>query len=193
MFEWRLLGVRCRMSLLFPALLTALLLWQPDGLAVTCVLASLIHECGHLLFMLWLGCPPDCCTLGAFGMRIETGQKRLVGYRRALLISAAGPLINGLAAAVLFLCGRPMTGAVHLALGVLNLLPAAALDGGEILQAALGLMGQEHRAFGIRRVLSALILLPLAALAAFLALSGGNVTLLLVSGYLALLVFFHPT
>ena len=71
MLEWRLGGVRCRLSLLFPALVTALLLWQPDGLAVTCLLASLIHEGGHLLAMLSVGVPPQRCTLGAFGMRID--------------------------------------------------------------------------------------------------------------------------
>ncbi len=193
MLEWRLLGVRCRVSLLFPAVLTALLLWQPDGLSVTCVLASLMHECGHLLAMLWLGCPPDSCTLGAFGMRIETGQRRLVDYRRALLVSAAGPLVNGVAAGALFWGGSSRTAAVHLTLGVLNLLPAAALDGGEILRCLLCLMGQERRAAGVLRMLSALILLPLAAFSGYLAFSGGNVTLLLVTGYLSLLVFFHPS
>ena len=48
MLEWRIGGVRCRLSLLFPALITALLLWQPDGLAVSCLLASLIHEGGDV-------------------------------------------------------------------------------------------------------------------------------------------------
>lgn len=193
MLEWRLLGVRCRVSLLFPALLTALLLWQPDGLSVTCVLASVMHECGHLLAMLSVGCPPDVCTLGAFGMRIEAGQRRLVGYRRALFIAAAGPLVNGAAALVLYLMGERLTAAVHLTLGAFNLLPASALDGGEILRCALCLMGQERHAAALLRVLSALILLPLAALAGYLALSGGNITLLLVGGYLTALVFFHPS
>lgn len=192
MLEWQLWGVRCRLSLLFPALLTALLLWQPDGLSVTCVLASFMHECGHLLAMFLLHCPPDRCTLGAFGMRIETGQRRLVGYGRAILISAAGPLVNGVAAAVLYLLGGRQTAAVHFTLGAFNLLPASALDGGEVLHCLLCLAGQERRAPALLRVLSAFILLPLAALAGYLALSGGNITLLLVGGYLTLLVFFHP-
>ena len=50
-----------------------------------------------------------------------------------------------------------------------------------------------------RRLLAALLAallicgLPLAALAGYLALSGGNITLLLVGGYLTALVFFHPS
>ena len=192
MLEWRLRGVRCRLSLLFPALLTALLLWQPDGLSVSCVLASFMHECGHLLSMLLLHSPPDTCTLGAFGMRIETGAQRMVGYRRAWLISAAGPAVNGVAAAILWGCGNGAAAAVHLTLALLNLLPASALDGGQMLRCVLCLIGWERQADGILSALSALTLLPLAALAGYLAITGGNVTLLLVSGYLALLVFFHP-
>lgn len=40
MLEWRLGGIQLRISLLFPALLTALLFLQPEGVAVSCVLAS---------------------------------------------------------------------------------------------------------------------------------------------------------
>lgn len=189
MLEWRPGGIRCRVSLLFPALVTALLLWQPDGLAVSCLLASLIHEGGHLVAMLAVGVPPQNCTLGAFGMRIELGNA-LIGYGRALLISLAGPLANGLAAALLLVVGCPAAATVHLALATLNLLPAAALDGGEILRCGLALLGLEPLAEMVLRLSSALVLLPLAAVSLWLFLRGENPTLLIVSGYLATLVFF---
>ncbi len=191
MFEWRIGGIRCRLSLLFPAMLTALLLYQPDGLSVGCVLASCIHEGGHLLAMTLLGCPPDGCTLGAFGVRLEARRRHLLGYGRSLCIAAAGPLANGVAAAFLW-HSRPQTAAVHLSLAALNLLPARALDGGQIVELCLCMTGGERYAPRILTVLSAVVLLPLAALALYVALSGGNPTLLVVSGYLALLVFFHP-
>ncbi len=190
MFETRLFGVRCRLSLLFPALLTALLLWQPDGLAVSCVIASAMHEGGHLLAMLLLGYPPTDCTLGAFGMRIRLGR-RLPGYRQNMLISLAGPGVNMLSAGVLFLLDSPRTAAVHLTLAGLNLLPASALDGGELLRCGLCLLGFEPLAVPVLRLTSALVLLPLAAGSFWLFLQGfGNGTLLIVSGYLVLLVFF---
>lgn len=193
MLEGQIAGVRCRVSLLFPALLTGLLLAQADSLAVSCVLASAMHEGGHLLAMLALGCPPQMCTLGAFGMRIEMDAQRMVGYRRNILISLAGPTVNLLAAPLLWVCGCEQAAMVHLILAVLNLLPAAALDGGQIVRCAFHLAGKEARADGWLRVLSAAVLLPLAALAFWLFLSGrGNVTLLIVSGYLTALVFLHP-
>lgn len=193
MLEGRIAGIRCRVSLLFPALLAGLLLAQADSLAVSCVLASAMHEGGHLLAMLVLGCPPQACTLGVFGMRIEMGNERMVGYRRNLLISFAGPTVNLLAAPLLWACGCERAAVVHLTLAVFNLLPAAALDGGQMLRCLFCLAGKETQADGWLRVLSAAVLLPLAALAFWLFLSGcGNVTLLIVSGYLTALIFLHP-
>jgi len=181
--------MRCRLSLLFPALITALLLWQPDGLAVSCLLASLVHEGGHLLAMLAFGVPPQKCTLGAFGMRIELGNA-LVGYGRNLWIALAGPLANGLAAAVLLMLHSPAAALVHLVLAVLNLLPAAALDGGELLRYGLCLLGMEELAESLLRLTSALVLLPMAAVSIWLFIKGNNPTLLIISLYLVALLFF---
>ncbi len=192
MLEGRLLGMRWRLSLLFPALLTALLLIRPDSLALSCVLASAIHEAGHLLAMVCLRCPPTVCTVGAFGVRLEL-QDSTVDYGRRMMISLAGPAVNALAAGILLWVGRPLTAAVHLCLMGLNLLPAAALDGGQVLYAALCLLGLEPVAGGVLRFLSAAVLLPLAAGAFWLFMTEKtNPTLLIVSGYLVVLIFFSP-
>ena len=193
MFEWTVRGVRCRLSILFPALLTALLCYQPDGMAITCVIASAIHECGHLLMMLLRGCPPSCCTLGAFGMRIEMGTARTVGYGDNILISAAGPAVNLLCAILFYALGNAAVATVHLVQGAFNLLPAEALDGGQILRCVCCRCGGEQIADRLLLGLSVVVLIPLATAAAYLALSGGNLSLLIVVGYLALLVFWHPS
>ncbi len=193
MFEWTVRGVRCRLSILFPALLTALLCYQPSGMAITCVIASAMHECGHLLMMLLLGCPPSCCTLGAFGMRIEMGAVRTVGYGQNVLISLAGPTVNLLCAAAFSALGNTPVATVHLVQCVFNLLPAAALDGGQILRCVCCRCGGERIADRLLLCLSVAVLIPLATVAAYLALHGGNVSLLIVVGYLALLVFWHPS
>ena len=178
MLEWRPGGIQLRISLLFPALLTALLFLQPEGVAVSCVLASVMHECGHLLVMLLLRCPPERCTLGAFGMRLEIGQRHLPGYRKNLLISLAGPAVN---AAV----GCRRAAVVHLVLCVFNLLPAQPLDGGEILYCLFCLHFSPQRASRFVRGISFAVLLPLALLAAIAAVSRhGNGTLLVVGVYL---------
>ena len=190
MLEFRLGGVRCRLSLLFPALLTALLLWKPDGLAVACLLAALLHEGGHLLAMVLLRVPPEDCVLGAFGARIRLGN-RLPSYKSNLIISFSGPLINFLCAGVLYIGDMHTAALVHLVLALFNLLPASALDGGEMLRCGLCLLGLEPLSGFVLRWTSALTLLPLAAVSFWLFLRGeGNGTLLIVSGYLTALLFF---
>ncbi len=190
MLEARFGGVHFRLSLLFPALITTLLLWQPDGLAVSCLVASAIHEGGHLLAMLMLGYPPRDCTLGAFGIRIRLGD-RLPGYAHNLVISIAGPAANLVSACVLFLLNCPGAAGVHLVLAGFNLLPASALDGGELLRCGLCLLGMEALASPVLRFISALVLLPLATGSFWLFLRGwGNGTLAIVSVYLVALVYF---
>lgn len=188
--EGRLGPVRWRVSLLFPALVTVLLLCQPEGLALPCLLASLIHEGGHLLAMLLAGCPPESCTIGAFGARIVTDGRHQPGYGRQIAISLAGPGVNLLAAAGLWLAGCPRAAVVHGVLGMFNLLPAAALDGGQVLRCLLCLGTTPERAEWVLRAVSAAVLLPLAAGALYLLLSGrGNGSLLIVCLYLTGLVF----
>lgn len=190
MLEWRIEGIRCRLSLLFPALLTVLLFCQPEGTALVCVLASVVHEGGHLLAMLAVGLPPEDCTLGAFGMRMRLGT-RLPGYGKNMLISAAGPATNGVAALILYLLARPSATAVHLLLAALNLLPASGLDGGELLRCGLCRLGWQGAVGPVLRVTSALTLIPLALAGVWLFWQGqGNVTLPIVSAYLLALVFF---
>ena len=188
--EGQLGPVRFRLSLLFPALVTVLLLCQPEGLALPCLLASLIHEGGHLLVMLAAGCPPESCTVGAFGARIVTDGRHMPGYRKQILISLGGPGINLAAAALLWTVRCPRAALVHGMLAAFNLLPAGALDGGQVLRSLLCLRGTPERAERVLRAVSAAVLLPLAASALYLVLSGrGNGSLLIVSVYLTVLVF----
>ena len=190
MFSFTLFGVRCRFSLLFPALLTALLLWKPDGLAVACLLASLIHEGGHLLAMMLVGVPPEDCTLSAFGARIRV-KPMDSGYIQNILISLAGPLANVVSAGVLLKCGCQLPAAAHLTLAGLNLLPSLALDGGQILRCGLCLLGMEFIANWVVHWFSAGVLLVVATGGFYLLLNGkGNFSLLVVCGYLAALTFF---
>lgn len=190
MLEFRIGRVPCHVSVLFPALLTALLLCQREGLAVSCLLASLMHEAGHLLAMFLLGVPPADCTLGMFGLRIRLGC-RLAGYGYTIIIALAGPLANGLFAALFWRCGLVQTAAVHLLLAGLNLLPLTGLDGGELLRCFLCLLGWEQAQGTVLRIAAAVLLVPMLAAGLWLFLyRNGNPSLIVVSLYLAVAAFF---
>ncbi len=140
--------------------------------------------------MTMLGVRPEECVVGAFGVRIKVKQ-RLTGYGRNLLISLAGPLANVVGFCILMLLRQTQSGVIHLLLAILNLLPAASLDGGEILRCGLCMMGLESFVPTVLRFTSALILLPLATVSFCLLFHGEeNPTLLIVSVYLTAFVFF---
>ena len=184
-------GVRCRISLLFPALVTFLLTIQTDGLMAICMLASLIHEIGHIIAMRLTGMRPEECTLGLFGIRIRL-RTSMGGYGKNAIVAAAGPLINGLSAAILWSMGARQSALVHLLLAVLNLLPVSVLDGGELLKCALGAAGCRHGAEKVLTTVSVItVLLLLIGGAVLCVIDKGNLTLLIVAAYPALLWFFE--
>ena len=190
MFEFTLFGVRWRLSLLFPAMVTALLLWQSDSLAIPCVLASLIHEGGHLLAMLLLKMPPQDFTLSAFGARMRLSD-RTAGYWQNLMISVCGPLANVLCMILFMMCRRPTLVYVHALLAGINLLPAIGLDGGEILRCLLCLIGFERSVPIILRYTSAVVLFVMVTMGVYVLLQpNGNGSLLIISVYLAAVIFF---
>ena len=174
--------IAVRISPLFFALLSWLLLYERETLAAGCLAASLIHECGHLAVMLAVGACPEELTVGAFGMRIT--------FLQDLCIAAGGPLINLVCAAVFFLLGARLAAALHLVTAALNLLPIAALDGGQMLLCFLYRRKSREAAQRIVYVCSLLTIFPLGVFGFFVLLrSGCNMSLLAVDVYLLLLLF----
>ena len=108
------------------------LLVDRTGLGGQMVLAALSHEIGHLLAMTVLGEQPQKIVFGSFGIRIEKRPGTRLSYHKEILIYAAGPAVNLLAAGLF--AGHPAVCRVHLLLGIFNLLPVGVLDGGQILR-----------------------------------------------------------
>ncbi len=192
MLEWCLLGVRLRMGVWFPASVVVMLSLDHSGMTLLCLLASTMHECGHLLAMLLLGDLPSCVTFGAFGMRVEHRTDRQLSYRRLCIVSLSGPLVNAVCGAWLWAVGAADAAWIHSILAVFHLLPVVSLDGGEALYALLCCHLAEERADRLVRLCSAIAVFPLTALGVWLLLSTGyNATLLVVCGYLLLRMFLR--
>ncbi|MGI6264459.1 MAG: site-2 protease family protein [Acutalibacteraceae bacterium] len=193
MFEMRLGRLHIGVNVLFPASLLTLMLLDGGQTALWSLAASLMHESGHVIALLWLEKKPVGVTLGAFGMRIRRLDTAAFSYRRQTAVLLAGPAVNLICAALLALGGKTgVACAVHAAIGLFNLLPVEPLDGGQILLCLLAARG------GLPRAERAVFCLSLAVLFALLAagftlllLSGYNFTLLAVAVYLALLIFLQ--
>lgn len=189
MFNVRLGGTLWRAGVPFLCLISLLLTLDKSGTAVLCLLASFLHEFGHIAVLLWAGRPPREVTVGVCGIRLVP-HPRPLAFGMQMCMLCAGAAVNLLAAVFLQMVGAaPPAVAAHAVLGLFNLLPVEALDGGQILRLMLA---QRWGDTGVRRTVravSVLTLLPLATAGFLLLLRVKNPTLLLVSVYLAVRLF----
>lgn len=109
----------------------ASILLLPLNWMIGWVLASLIHEAGHLAALLCCHVPILEMELGLFGAKISTGP---MTASQELLCAAAGPFCSFL---LLFLAQRvPAAAIIGLMQGLFNLLPIYPLDGGRMVRSA---------------------------------------------------------
>ncbi len=181
------LGIRIEIKFLFVAVAALLLLLDVSGVMLCAFLSSAVHELAHLAVLLAFKGEITAVTFEAFGIRIARLDSLL--FFEELIVLLAGPLTNIL---VFFICGKAasqtvsLIGAVNLSIGIFNLLPVGALDGGRmaslILMTALG----ENKGRCASAMLSLLIIIPLFIAGVVLVLRPGhNFSLLLVCLFLA--------
>ena len=186
-------GVRLRISLLFPAVLIVLLYSDPTGMPTWCVLASLLHELGHMLALLLLRGRLSSLHIGFFGMRMVLDRRYPLSYTAEALVALAGPLINVLMAIGLWLLTDqgPLLW-IHLCLAGFNLLPIEPLDGGRALFQLWAYRCGEDRAWTYITRTSVVALFFVGFLGAWLwIVSGYNFTLAALCVYLAALVMLR--
>lgn len=119
------------------AVITLFLLLDRTGLGSLGLAVCAIHELGHLLAFLLLRRIPACLSLEWNGIRLEEPREGLTS-REWLFVLLAGSLLNLL----FFLLLLPLLtapsragvfAAMHLVVGLYNLLPLPGLDGGRLL------------------------------------------------------------
>jgi Zn-dependent protease len=122
-------------------LLIGLLLTDRTLLCLAVILAAAVHECGHLLAARWLRLPIRVMRLDLLGARLELAGG-LLSFSEEWLLCAAGPLFSLLLSVALsplwkFSELAVLISCASLLLGILNLLPIRAFDGGRMLDAFL--------------------------------------------------------
>lgn len=110
------------------------------GIIRACIIAILLHECGHALLLVLLlhQKPVFQVSFGGIALRWNTAS---AGTIKQTVILLAGPLANGAATAISYaFCNHQLQlwlylfGGVNLLLGIFNLLPLGFLDGGRLLE-----------------------------------------------------------
>ena len=155
-----------------------------------CALAVIIHELGHLAAMRLCGARADGIRITAFNIIINERERHSLNPARDFFVTLAGPLANFAACAV-FIWFLPNSALVNLFIGSFNLLPAAGLDGGQLLYLTLIKRFSPRGSALTVDVVTFIISLPLFALGLLVLFrSRYNFSLLFLSVYLILNVFF---
>lgn len=192
MIRIRLFGCTIELSFLFVAATACSVLLDHTGCILSTLLASFLHECGHLVAMIVLGGLPEQITFGIFNIDIIDVHRTERGYKQDIAILLAGPAVNLTMFAVLFTISGLMPGvdflfaaSAHLIIGLFNLLPVESLDGGQVLYSFLCERVSPEKAGRVVQIVSFFILLPVAVIGFLVLLrSKYNFSLLLASCYL---------
>ncbi len=185
---FNLCGIKIEIKFLFIAAMVLLMLLDTSGVMLCAFLSSAVHELAHLTALLALKGEVTTVSFEAFGIRITRVDALLVWEELVVLL--AGPLANLL---LLLLCvssnlqSVSLISAVNLWIGVFNLLPVGALDGGRVASLILVKILGEQKGGRAAIVLSVLIILPLFVFGLILFLRPThNFSLLIVCVFLAL-------
>jgi len=131
--KFRLGNCHIFVSPLFTGMITIMLLIDQTGMMGVFLGAVLLHELGHVLFMIWFGCLPNHIQLLPFEINIIAHRSPPFRWQRILL--ASGGILAGL---IVGIAVRGEFGIVNLFLAGFNSLPIFSMDGYQIIWLLLG-------------------------------------------------------
>ena len=179
-----------RINVSFAAVVTLMLILDESGACAVGLFCCIIHEAGHIICLAVLGEKPASVELSFYGIKLERKEPSILPASEELAVYIAGPAMNFVLSAVLFLLskghGGIKTAAVtSLCIGAFNLIPCRPLDGGNMLFWVLSMFCENERAEKICSDISLLFLIPMAVAGFVMLFKSSNITLVAVTVYLA--------
>lgn len=151
-------------------LLMAVFIWAAPPICLAAVLlAAVCHEMGHYLALRLCGGRLETVSVSAFGAQMCIRDRERLSYGREALCVLAGPLVNVTISWLLSMAGAwrqelYLFAGAQLVLGVFNLLPLTALDGGRLLWIGVAWLTDPFLADKVCRAVTLVLLMGLAAL-----------------------------
>lgn len=181
--------LRIELHFLFVAVLLFACLYDPTGIALMGLGASMLHELAHFFFLWMFRCRPNKLSFELAGVTVVKSGYQLTRCKE-LLVLLAGSGFNLLAAWCCF-SWAPVGAAVHLLVGVFNLLPFPALDGGKMVSLLLERVLVPEKAAWVELMIQIVILLLITTIC-IISIRAGTVNwmLLITVCYLFSLVLF---
>lgn len=195
MIKFRIYSLTIEISFFFIAIVTLMSAFDDSGIVMCALAAAFLHELGHVLASIVCGLRPKNISLNIFGIEMKCDNNTL-SYSREIMITFAGPLFNFVFCLIFYLINLYSNSQIiatlsiaNLALGIFNMLPIEALDGGRGIKLLLCLKCSPEKAEKISLILSVICMLPLFCGAFYLLfITPFNVTLLLACIYLTYLI-----
>lgn len=131
--------LKIELSFYFLLIISFILVTDQSKIAKYFVLSILIHELGHLIFILYYKIKIDKISFKIYGINIKIEDERYLKNYKDIILLLGGSLANFLAAIItcLFLSDQDVFIMTNLILGVFNLFPVDSLDGGKMINIIL--------------------------------------------------------
>ena len=189
MMRFKIFNTVVTVSYAFLLIVCVLLLLDRTGYAGLSVLTVFLHEMGHYAAMRMVKAPILQVDFCVCTVRVTTAP--VLSVRQTAVIAFFGPFVNLLLSLFVFV-DHPLAlyfGAANLGFGLMNLIPAKGLDGGDLIFCILSKLFPKKAAviFSVTSIFSVSLIIFLGGV--FLAFSKYNPTLLLVGIYLLILHF----
>ena len=149
----------------FFAVFFIFMMLDTSGYGILALYASLIHEMGHLIMMLIVGCKPKSLLFYCAGIKITAPERVRLSFTTEFLVLVMGSAVNIVLFFICYFCSdktslkMPVFAIINLLIGVFNLLPVNMFDGGRIFELMLSRFLLPDTAYFISRALGIIITL----------------------------------
>lgn len=195
--KFKIFSVPVKISFLFPAAITLLMVTSMKEAALISFFSAFFHEIGHLFAIVKLGGKIRDIEFSAFGGRITLAGENSLSLKGEAAAALAGPLVNFVFAVsaftAAFFTGEKifiLISAVNFGMGIFNLIPISALDGGKIFSAFLHMYFNERICNIVSGCVSVFFLVIILFTGFLLIMrKGGNFSLMITCSYLVIFGF----
>lgn len=181
-------------SFFFAAALAFSLLLGSAEAILSAVAAAFLHESGHFAALCLIEETPKNFKITVSGIELKRESELNLSLNQEIFVSLAGVFTNFFFAGVfliIYKCNPSFfllyNAGVHLVLGLFNLCPVGALDGGRALYYFICIFSEQDKAERIMKIISVITAAVLFAAGAVLFIKTKNISLLITAGYLILI------
>lgn len=189
--KFKIHKITVNINFFFIAALSVMLILRDNKLILSAVAAAVLHECGHIAALLLMNNNIKELKISVSGIELKQGTKFNLSFKGEIISALAGVFVNFMCAQSFLLVNRARpndfflyNAGIHLVLGLFNLLPVKALDGGRALYYLLCIHMEQDRAERILKLVSVVTAIILFVLGIILFVRARNASLLITSVFL---------